>query len=443
MSVKAKKFVAEKGYYEILEVSPLATTNEIQRSFERLCDEYVNLKDEDIQTRKSSAETLYTLTKAYETLTDPFQRMNYDDRRFGGKQNNNNEVETIFKEGLKASRASNTEAAVRFFKEVVFLFPHRPIYRVNLAIACFEAGDRQRSVKELRMALMLDPTNEFAQEVVAKLLFGVSDKKGLGGFFVNKANRQLAAIAASILVLTGTVAFGGPKLLSLYNKYMNGNTEETRLAKAKLLKSKMPEDLRKAIDNKSNNPYPMANANNKSYQASDIIISKLDDNFKPDGKVYDYSSQKATKKTYYKAQGMIMIDYENGSVLNYKLQDVVGWKKDTEKGIPVIITKGNEIIPVQTDIPVTLPDGKTINAGDKNFPTNAFPEYGIAQNQNTSNVNIPTSNNINSVNEVPSTEKPNNNPDNNTPPAPINNQNQGNAPPPPPAGDIPLKNNGE
>lgn len=402
MSVKAKKFVTEKGYYEILEVSPLATTNEIQRSFERLCDEYVNLKDEDPQTRKSSAETLYTLTKAYEVLTDPFQRMSYDERRFGAKQNNNNEVETIFKEGIKASRASNTQGAVRFFKETVDLFPHRPVYRVNLAIASHEAGDIQETVRQLRMALMLDPTNEFAQEVVAKLLFGVSDKKGIG-FFVSKANRQLTALIAGSIILIGILGFGVPKLMALYGKWTSAETETERIKRYEALKAKMPADLRKAIDESKSNPTSYSNntgAKNSSFKAN---IAKLDDNFKPDGKVSDYSSQKAVRKTYYKDQDMIVIDCDNGSILTYKTQDVIGWKKDPEKGIPLIITKANEIIPVQTDIPVTLPNGKTVESTDPDFPASAFPEYEVKEvpkQENSNNSNSIQNNNVSQPVEV-------------------------------------------
>lgn len=440
MSVKAKKFVTEKGYYEILEVSPTATTNEIQRSFERLCDEYVNLKDEDPQVRKTSAETLYTITKAYENLTDPFQRMNYDDRRFGGKQNNNNEVETIFKEGLKASRANNNDGAVRFFKETVHLFPHRPIYRVNLAIAYHESGNVKDAVKELRMALMLDPTNEFAQEVVAKLLFGVSDKKGIG-FFVNKANRQLAGVIAVSVILLGTLGYGIPKIKSVYDKYKNSDSEKERLEKNQALKNKMPQDLRNAFNNPGDNE-PTSTTNNSTVaknnqgqrgQNESVALSpdiaKLDDAYKPEGKVADYSIQKATKKTYYKSQDMIVVDYENGSTITYKTQDVIGWKKDSEKNVPMIITKGNEIIPVQTDIPVTLPDGTTLNPGDPNFPASAFPEYEVKPSDNKNK----SGGAGNTTNEVQNNEPP-------KAPA-VNNQTSGNAPPPPPpvGGNIPGK----
>ena len=77
---KTRRLVNEKGYYEILEVSPHATTIEIQRSFERLCEEKIDIENQDNVLRKQSAEELYTLTKAYETLTDPFERLNYDER---------------------------------------------------------------------------------------------------------------------------------------------------------------------------------------------------------------------------------------------------------------------------------------------------------------------------------------------------------------------------
>ncbi len=437
MSVKAKKFVSEKGYYEILEVSAVATTNEIQRSFERLCDEYVNIKDEDPQLRKTSAETLYTLTKAYEILTDPFQRMNYDDRRFGDKQNNNNEVETIFKEGLKASKLGNSETAIRFFKESVELFPHRPIYRVNLAIACFEAGDKDRAVKELRMALMLDPTNEFAHEVVAKLLFGVSDRKGFSGFFAVKSNQQLVALIASTVILTGGLYFGVPKIKMLYDKFMNSGSRISAKEKAEIMKSKLPEDLRQAIDSQS-----MQRLSNSSSPSGFIAnINKLDDNYKPDGKFSDYSRQKAIKKTYYKDKDMVIVDYENGSILTYKPQDVIGWKMDLEKKVPVIISKGNEIIPVQTDIPVTLSDGKTVKPGEQGFPSRVFPEYesvslspetpvtaesivpSLEVNQETNNSDKP----------LPDSLPPpvSGNGDTNTSP-PINEKNNDLAPPPPP-----------
>lgn len=440
MSVKTKNFVAGTGYYEILEVSSVATTNEIQRSFERLCEEYVDIKNEDPQVRKSSAETLYTLTKAYETLTDPFQRMNYDDRKYGSKQNNNNEVETIFREGMKASKVSNNDTAIRFFKETVELFPHRPIYRVNLAIAYFEANNTEDAVKELRMALMLDPTNEFAQEVVAKLLFNVSDKKGIG-FFINKANRQLVMVIAGMVVLVGTLYFGIPQLKSIYDKFMGPGIKLSAKEKALAQKNKMPEDLRQAIDKSSQ----AQNSGSSTSVNTFATIVRLDDNFKPEGRVYDYSEQEAIKKTYYKDQDMVIVDYKNGSILTYKPQDVIGWKKDTAKGTPVIISKGNEIIPVQTNIPVTLSGGKTIKPGDPGFPSRVFPEYEGPMTSPTESI---APNSVQSVvpvgNNSISSEIPSNQPSDlaSLPPPPISEENKSIAAPPPPVG-LNLSNNGD
>jgi hypothetical protein len=126
---------------------------------------------------------------------------------------------------------------------------------------------------------------------------------------------------------------------------------------------------------------------------------------------------------------MIVIDYANGSILSYKTQDVIGWKKDPEKGIPVIITKGNEVIPVQTDIPVTFPDGRTVNPGEVDFPVNSFPEYEAkevikkddkAQTQNTQVETIQPVENINvrEENKVPDVVPPVNNDDKAPPPPP-------------------------
>ncbi|MFN4152886.1 MAG: DnaJ domain-containing protein, partial [Candidatus Sericytochromatia bacterium] len=282
---KTKRLVVEKGYYEILEVSPSSTTVEIQRSFERLCDENVDLNTEDNDQRRKSAETLFTLTKAYEILTDPFQRINYDERKFGGKTPINNEVETIFKEGLRYFRANDIETAVRFFKESVYLFPHRALYRVHLAIAYAEKGWKEYTEKELRMALSLDPENEFAQEATAKLLFKVSDKK-IKSFFSQKINRQLTAVYAVGFILTGTLFFGTPFIKKYFNKMTSTEmTEKDKLAKAEKIKSSLPKDMLEAMEKQKNkqfepvNNYKPVNANNNQNQSSVTIpvIQKITD----------------------------------------------------------------------------------------------------------------------------------------------------------------------
>ena len=230
---KTKKFVVENGYYEILEVSPTATTLDIQRAFENLCSQYVDIETLDNEKRKKSAETLFTLTKAYETLTDPFQRLGYDERRFGAKFPINNEVETIFREGLRYFKANDIESSIRFFKEAVYLFPHKTLYRVHLAIAYFEKDWREYTEKELRMALRLDPQNDFAQEVLARLLFKLSDRK-TKAFFASKANQQLIIASISASLLIGFSIWGYPKLKSFLSNGLGNNKQDLVKTVAKL-----------------------------------------------------------------------------------------------------------------------------------------------------------------------------------------------------------------
>jgi curved DNA-binding protein CbpA len=361
---KAKKFVMEKGYYELLEIAPTATTVEIQRSFERLCDEYVNISSDKIEIRKKSAEILFALTKAYEILTDPFQRLSYDERRFPLKQPFNNDVETIFKEGLRAFRNNEINTAVRFFKEAVNLLPHKTTYRVHLAIAYHEKGWKEYAEKELRMALKLDPKNEFAQEVVARLLFNVSDKK-LVGFFVHKVNRQIAAVAAVSILTCGILVNGVPKAMAALQRAGTAASSEIAQKKSAELQSQLPADMRQA----------MAKQETEKTVKNNVKVAKLDDSFMPEGQVYNYTEQVAVKKTYYPGQNLIIVDYKGGTILTYKPQDLIGWKIDAKTNVPVVITKGNEIIPVPVDLPVTLASGKSVNPDDADFPADAFPEY--------------------------------------------------------------------
>lgn len=385
---KTKRLVVEKGYYEILEVSPSSTTVEIQRSFERLCEENVDLNTEDNDQRKKSAEILFTLTKAYEILTDPFQRISYDERKFGSKLPINNEVETIFREGLKYFRANNIDTAIRFFKEASYLFPHRALYRVHLAIAYSEKGLNDLAEKELRMALSLDPENEFAQEATAKILFKVSDKK-IKGFFSQKINRQLTGVVAVALVLTGSIFLGTPYMKKYFNKIFSEElTESQIIAKAEKIKSDLPKDMLEAMQKQSNkafvtnNNYMPIASNNSVNKAPNIQnIQKIDNNTNISPTNKEYVQNIPVKRTFYEGQNLIVVEYKNGKILSYSPQELMSWKQDSNLNMPVLITKNNEFIPVSKDIPISLPNGKTLSPSDKNFPKEYFPEYEISKNE--------------------------------------------------------------
>lgn len=367
---KTKNFVAEGGYYEVLEVSAHATTIEIQRAFERLCEEKVDIDNVDIIIRKKSAEILYNLTKAYEVLTDPFERANYDDRLFQDKPPSNTGVDTIFKEGMRAFKSKDNETAIRFFKECVYLFPHKALYRVHLAIAYHEKKWNDYAEKELRMSLQLEPNNEFAQDAVAKIIFGLSDRKKIS-FFKNRLYVEVTFVSIFLVLSLGSWYFGSGKLKEAYIKIAsiaNSSNAKSIQEKNQTIKNTLPQDFKEATSKK-------ASLVNNASSIEKITVKKLSDDFKPEGQIYDYSLKKPTKKTYYANQGLVMIEYENGSVLSYKVQDILGWKINSAIQKPVVITKSNEIIPVSNDLPITMSDGRTMYPADEGFPKNIFPEY--------------------------------------------------------------------
>ena len=370
-----KKSGIGKGYYDVLEVTPSSPTSEIRGSFERLVEENVDLNSNDLEIRRNSAETLYNLSKAYDVLTDPQQRINYDEKKFGENPPYNTQVETIFREGVKYFKLKDLDRAIRFLKEAVELMPHKVTYRINLAVAYYEKGLIEIAESELRTSLKLDPNNEFAQEMIAKFLFKVSDRKNVG-FLSQKANRQLSLAVASIAILIGIVLVGTPHLAKVLKNISTQNSVKQAEEKYKNIENQLPADMRKYLDDKKSKEQTQSQSN---VQSSIINIPKLDDSFVAQGSPKDYTAEVPIKKTYYESQGIVVVTCSDGSILTYKLGEVIGWKMDKAKNIPVIITKNNEIIPIPTNIPVTLADGKVLNPDQADFPKFAFPEYSASK----------------------------------------------------------------
>ncbi|KIL59287.1 hypothetical protein M378DRAFT_180881 [Amanita muscaria Koide BX008] len=71
----------ETTYYDLLNVSPLATTDEIKKSYRRLAIQYH--PDKNLNDPASSAERFKEISIAYQTLSDPELRRKYNE--FGAK----------------------------------------------------------------------------------------------------------------------------------------------------------------------------------------------------------------------------------------------------------------------------------------------------------------------------------------------------------------------
>jgi hypothetical protein len=112
--------------------------------------------------------------------------------------------------------------------------------------------------------------------------------------------------------------------------------------------------------------------------AASVNVPKLPDDFQPDGNAYDYTNQVAKKKTYYPDQGIVVVTYEDGSVLTYRPSQLKGWREDPKTKQAVMVTQDNELIPAPASVPMSLPDGSTLDPQQGNFPSGLFPEYGSA-----------------------------------------------------------------
>lgn len=380
-----QSYYAQHDYYELMGLTPEASSVQVVEAFEEQSAD-LNLNHPDQQERVRSAEKMLGLTQAYEVLNDPIQRSHYDLNQLGRKNLPvSSQVDGLFKEAVKAFRQQQNEMALRYFKEISMLYPHRPLYRVHLAIAYAEKNWMSFAESELETALRLDPQYMFAKETVAHLLFKLPDKKHPGGS--NPLNRQVGLLAAGFVGLSVLLASGLPQQLlgGVFGK-INHATQEmfdpmkeaARKAGKKIhdekdINSQLPQDMVQDLQQKQ-----------QAKSAQNVQIPDLGSDFKPEGQTYDYRKQKAKSKVYYPDQGVVVVTYEDGSILTYKPSELKGWKQDTETNQAVMVTRDNELIPAPASVPLKMPDGSAVNLGSADFPAHLFPEYASQTNAQNS-----------------------------------------------------------
>lgn len=348
-------------FYEAMGLEAAATQPDIEQAFKDLSAD-LDLRHPDESERIQAAEKMLSLTQAYEVLSDPVMRSRYDIQILGRKNYpTQDRVEILFKEGIRAWRNRNTDLALRLLKEVASLYPHRPLYRVHLAIAYAEKEWLSFTESELETALRLDPNYKFAKETIAKILFQLPDKKRL--WYQSALNRQVAVMAAGFVLVGVLLASGLPQ--QLFGGLFNQWTRKAPVDKSELY-SQLPEDLRQDLE-----------AQGSLKPASTVSIKQFEADYKPDGKVYDYTQQEAVEKRFYGDQAIVVLTYKDGSTLNYRPADLLGWKR-TQAGLPVMITRNNELIPSPDSLPVLLPTNQKADFSDPNFPAALFPEYAQA-----------------------------------------------------------------
>ncbi len=352
-------------YYEVMGLTPDATQVEVEEAFKNHATG-LDLRHPEPSERIQAAERMLLLTQAFETLSNPIQRSHYDIQMLG-RQNLpvKEKVEILFKEGIRAWRKNETDLALRYLKEVSHLYPHRPLYRVHLAIAYAEKDWFTFTENELETALRLDPDFKFAKETVAKLLFKLPDKRR--HWYHDKLMRQAASMAAGFVLLGVLLASGVLQNLTgeLWAKVADSAKAKPKAGTQQSAEQELPEDMRKELAEKK--------------AVVPVMRSKLpffDKNYRPEGRVFDYSHLEAKEKVFYPEQSMVVVTYSDGSVLTYKPTELTGWKKHPSSDVPIMITANNEMIPSPT-LPLKMPGNLEAKLEDPNFPAWMFPEYGI------------------------------------------------------------------
>ena len=381
-----KKFFAELDYYGIFKIEPGATSIEVEEAFQNL-SKGLNLNHPDTEARKQAAEKLLHLTQAYEVLHNPIQRSAYDLRVFGRKNLPINfKIEGLFTEAIKAYRQKKNDLALRYFKEIIHLFPHRSLYRIHLAILYAERGWKAFCEAELSTALKLNSKDEFAQETVARLLFNMPDHKVERLEVTHRMYRQTAMMAASFVVITGLLLTGLPQRaasvamakVSSAQQVMGKKAKHSDYSKEPAIvedQKQLPEEVQQKMTQKQQT---------QDEKIKNVNIEKFDSNYQPEGKAYDYTHLKAVEKTYYPEQQIVVVNYEDGTVLTYRPDELKGWKEDNKTNQTVVITRDNEIIPSPSTLPLSLPNGSKADMNSSDIPTNLFPEYGNATSTSTS-----------------------------------------------------------
>ena len=397
----------KNDYYDLLGIDGTATIQDVQDAYERLSGKIV-LDHPCPEQRAKAAEKMLLMNTAYETLNSPIKRAQYDIAHKFRKRQENYKVEDLFTEGLRCFRVHKTDDAINYFKQAVVYHPHKSLYRVHLALAYHEKGMQTLAKNELQAALRIEPNNEFAQEVTAKIMFKLPDKKELT--ITNKFWKQAAILMAAFIIVAGTFGLQIPqKVVSLANSAVTTVKEQM---KPKNMQAQTKEEgntykyrgseLSQEVINEIKTSQPLKQLGNND-------IPKLQGDYIPQGQCYDYTRQEAVRKTYYPELGIMVVNYKDGSVLTYKPAELTGWKIDSNSKQAIMITKNNELIPSPSTLPVLQPNGDTAKIGDSSYPTKLFPEYSdnttVAENNNSNSDNQVSTNN-NSTTQMPNNIPP-------------------------------------
>jgi tetratricopeptide (TPR) repeat protein len=142
-----------KNYYEVLQVFPNASAQEIKDAFRFLLFRFH--PDHNKGKEDWAVQQTMDLVEAYHVLFDPARRLHHDVMRtvklrdeaprkgfaLFGKGGKARDLEPLFREGLEKYKAGEVEQAIGVFRKVYDAHPEYPNIGFNMAV-CFLAIER-------------------------------------------------------------------------------------------------------------------------------------------------------------------------------------------------------------------------------------------------------------------------------------------------------------
>lgn len=178
-------------YYEVLDVAPLATPDDVKNAYHTLARRYhpdrFHQSDADLRGRVDSA--FARIARAYEILSDPKSRETYDAQRAPSAtasvttspaaqrrsqppspNKEDSRAENSFRRGLAALKENKPEQALRLFAEAANIEPRQARYRAEYGRALIgKAQTRRMAEIELKAAVALEPNNASYRLILAEL----------------------------------------------------------------------------------------------------------------------------------------------------------------------------------------------------------------------------------------------------------------------------------
>ncbi|GAB4414288.1 MAG: hypothetical protein OHK0032_10390 [Thermodesulfovibrionales bacterium] len=202
-----------EDYYKILGISAEATDDDIKRAFRRLVKQYHPDSQHAKENPLEAERQFLKIKEAYETLSDREKRLRYDSSTKPGNGavppiRQSEKARIFYHDGIKAYKKEYFEKASALFRNAVEIDPDNALYcswlglslskqrghlhdarkwceratalnpsnadyHVNLALVYREAGIESLSMKHIRKAITIDPSNKRARFWLGRL-----NKKG-------------------------------------------------------------------------------------------------------------------------------------------------------------------------------------------------------------------------------------------------------------------------